>query len=203
MICAIVLAAGRSRRMGAQKLLLPFAGSTVIGHVVDRIVARDAEEVYVVVGSEAAAIAEALHERPVRIVRNPEPDAGMLSSVRCGLCALPPGCRAALVALGDQPGITTELVNDLLRAYVASPKRIAVPTYRGRRGHPMVFSMDYRDHVLRDYDEVGLRGLLSDHPEDVLEVPASSPGALSDMDLPEDYRRELARLQEETGSDSP
>jgi molybdenum cofactor cytidylyltransferase len=202
MICAIVLAAGRSRRMGAQKLLLPFAGSTVIGHVVDQIATSDVSEVRVVVGEDPTAITEALRERPVTIVRNPEPDAEMLSSVRCGLSALPAGCGAALVALGDQPGITTELVNDLLRAYLASSKRIAVPTYAGQRGHPIVFSTDYRDQVLRNYNEVGLRGLLSDHPEEVLEVVVSSPGAVSDMDIPEDYQRELARLNEQARGSS-
>jgi molybdenum cofactor cytidylyltransferase len=195
MICAIVLAAGRSRRMGSQKLLLPFAESTVVGHVVGQIVASDVDQVYVIVGRDAAAIAEALRDRPVRIVRNPDPDGDMLSSVRCGLRAVPPDCRAVLVALGDQPGITGELVNCIINAYLSSDRKIAVPVHKGQRGHPLLLSVECRDEVLRDYEHVGLQGLLRQHPEDVLEVPVSSPAAVSDMDCPADYRRELAHLR--------
>jgi len=196
MICAVVLAAGCSRRMGTQKLLLPFAGSTVIGHVVGQIMASDVDQAYVIVGRDAAAIVEALRDRPVGIVRNPQPDGDMLSSIRCGLRAVPPDCRAVLVGLGDQPGITGELVNCLINAYLSSDRRIAVPVHAGQRGHPLLLSVDHREEVLRNYDRVGLRGLLREHPEDVLEVPVSSPAAVSDMDYPADYRRELARLQD-------
>jgi molybdenum cofactor cytidylyltransferase len=192
MICAVVLAAGRSRRMGTQKLLLPFAGSTVIAHVVDEVIRSDVDHVCVVVGRDGEAVAAALGDRPLRIVANRDPTSEMLSSVRCGLRALPDDCHAALVALGDQPGLSAGLVNALIAAHRSGGKRIAVPTYGGRRGHPLLFSLAYREQVLRDYDEVGLRGLLWDHPEDVLEVQASSSAVLEDMDTPEDYRRELS-----------
>ena len=193
MICAIVLAAGRSRRMGTQKLLLPFGASTVIGHIVDQVLASKVDETYVVVGSDEAAIAEALAARPVHLVRNPEPQAQMLTSVRCGLRALPPDCRAVLVVLGDQPGVSPELVSAVIGAHLASGKGLVVPVHDGKRGHPLLFGVGYRHQVLNEYDRVGLRGLLRDHPEDVFEVPAPSPAATSDMDRPEDYRRELAR----------
>jgi len=193
MICAIVLAAGRSRRMGTQKLLLPFRASTVIGHIVDQVLAGKVEDTYVVVGSDEAAIAEALSDRAVRLVRNPEPDAEMLTSVRRGLQAAPPECRAVLVVLGDQPGVSVELVDALIGAYLTSGKGLVVPVYEGKRGHPLLLSMGYRDEVLTAHDRVGLRGLLQAHPQDVLEVPASSSAATSDMDHPEDYVRERSR----------
>ena len=194
MICAVVLAAGRSRRMGTQKLLLPFAGSTVIARVVDQIIASDVQRVRVVVGGDQAAIAGCLSGRSVEIVPNPEPDSEMLASVRCGLRGLPPACRGVLVALGDQPGLTTELVNALVKAFDAADRGIVVPVHDGRRGHPLLFALDYRERIMTDYDEVGLRGLLWDHAADVLEVPVPWPAAISDMDRPEDYRRELERL---------
>jgi molybdenum cofactor cytidylyltransferase len=114
----------------------------------------------------------------------------MLSSVRCGWQALPQAGRphhAVLVVPGDQVGLATELVNLVIEAGRQSEKGIVVPTHGGRRGHPLLVSSDYREQVLHQYDNVGLRGLLWDHPEDVLEVEVASPGVLSDMDTPEDY----------------
>ncbi len=193
MICAIVLAAGRSRRMGTQKLLLPYGGSTVIGHIVDQIAESAVDHIYVVVGRDQAAVTEALSGYSAEVVVNPEPDSAMLDSVRCGVRALPPHCRAVLVVLGDQPGITPGLVDALVAAFDSSAKGIAVPIHDGRRGHPLLFAIGYCDSVLTQYDDVGLRGLLRDHPDDVLEVPW--PRAIADLDYPEDYRRELDRLQ--------
>ena len=99
MICAIVLAAGQSRRMGAQKLLLPYGGKTVIQHIVDQLLDSRLDEVFVVAGNDKEKISQQLAERPVHIMTNPDPQAEMLSSVRCGLQALPQPCQAVLVAL--------------------------------------------------------------------------------------------------------
>ena len=194
MICAIILAAGRSRRMGVQKLLLPFAGKTVIGHIVDEVLRSPVEQAIVVVGQEGGRIAEALAGRSVALVTNADPEGEMLSSVRCGLAALPPECEAVLVALGDQPGIAAETIRRMIEAYQTAGRGIVVPVHGGKGGHPILFSMRYRDEVLTRYDDVGLRGLRQAHPEDVLELPAADPSVLSDMDLPEDYRRELENL---------
>jgi molybdenum cofactor cytidylyltransferase len=196
MNCAIVLAAGESRRMGAAKPLLPSGRTTIIGHVADQLLASKLDEVYAVVGHEGDRIAAALSGRPVRIVTNPNYQAGMLSSIRAGLEALPPSCESVLIALGDQPAVTGELVDRLLDAYAKSGKRIVVPVFRGQRGHPLLFSARFREEVLTRYDEVGLRGLLLAHPAEVCEVDGCDESVLSDIDLPEDYQRETARFDE-------
>jgi molybdenum cofactor cytidylyltransferase len=188
---AIVLAAGRATRMGTQKALLPLGGTTVIGRIVDRLAATALDGIAVVVGHEGRRVAEALRDRAVKVVENPDPGRGMLSSVRCGLEALPEGCRAALVALGDQPGIRPEVVDAMLRAFDGGRKGIVVPVHGGRQGHPILFDLRYRDEVLERHDEEGLRGLLAAHREDVLGLEVEDPGILADMDTPEDYRREL------------
>ncbi len=195
MICAIVLAAGRSRRMGVQKLLLPFGGKTVITHIVDQLLASDVNEVRVVVGHQRKRIIQELSGQSVSIVNNPDYKTGMLSSVRCGLRDLPQQCQAVLVTLGDQPSITSKLINRMLQSFAATEKRILVPIYNGKRGHPTLFSKFYSDEILTNYDNVGLRGLLHAHPEDVLELTVSTSAVLSDMDCPEDYRRELALIE--------
>jgi molybdenum cofactor cytidylyltransferase len=190
-ICAVVLAAGLSSRMGVQKLLLPFGGKTVISHIVDQILASTIDEVHIVVGHQAERISNELSGRAVSIVNNPNYESGMLSSVRCGLKSLPEQCRAVMVILGDQPSVTTELINKMLQSYAATEKSILVPLYESKRGHPVLFSLKYRDEIITQYDNVGLRGLLHNHPEEVFELKVSTASVLCDMDYPEDYRREL------------
>jgi len=198
MICAIVLAAGESRRMGSQKLVLAFGGKTVIAHVVDELLCSDLDGVYVVVGHEGNRIAGELSRRPVTIVTNPDYKLGMLCSVRCGLQALPQQCDKVLVALGDQPAITSELVNHMIRSFSTTDKGILVPVYRGKRGHPILFSIRYRDEIMTSFDNAGLRGLLQAHPDDIFELTVSTPAVLSDIDSPDDYHRELTSFEEST-----
>ena len=191
MTCAIVLAAGLSSRMGAQKLLLPFGGKTVIGHIVDQLLASTIGEVHVVVGHQSESVSAELSGRAVSIVNNPNYKSGMLSSVRCGLRNLPEKCRAVMVVLGDQPSITTELIDQMLQSFAATEKNILVPLYKGKRGHPILLSLHYRDEILTHYDAVGLRGLLHSHSDDICELTVSNASVLCDMDYPEDYRREI------------
>ena len=188
--CAVVPAAGRSRRMGegVQKLLLPLGGTTLIGQVVDALLASDLDKVIVVTGTDGR-VAEALSGKRVTVVTNADADADMLSSVRCGLRALPHECDTVLVALGDQPGLTPHLVNEIIAAFRACGHGILVPTHQGRRGHPLVFSKRYGREVLTHYDGEGLRGLLRAHPDDVYEMPAPTAAVLHDVDRPEDYER--------------
>lgn len=202
MICAIVLAAGRSERMGMQKLLLRLGEKLVITRVVDELFNSPLHRIIVVVGRDAEQIQSALAGRAVTFVHNSDPNTDMLSSVRCGLSALPTLCKAVLLVLGDQPGVTSELVGSLIRAFHApSPKSrtrnqsIILPTHAGRRGHPLLFDACYREEILTRYDGVGLHGLLAAHPEAVVELEVSTAAALDDMDTPEDYQRQLGSLQ--------
>ncbi len=196
MICAVVLAAGQSRRMGTQKLLLNYGGRSVISHIVEVLSNSSVDQVVVVTGCDADRIRAEIAPSDVSVVFNEEHKAGMLSSVRCGFGAIDAGCRAVMIVLGDQPAITSGLIDEMIRAYRGTDKSIVVPTYKGRRGHPTIISMQYKDDVMSCYDDVGLRGLLRDHPDEVLELEVSSPGVCSDMDEPDDYAREIEKLNE-------
>jgi molybdenum cofactor cytidylyltransferase len=189
MIVAMVLAAGQSRRMGTQKLLLPLQGKPMIAIVVDELLRSPVDEVFVVVGKDGDAVRQALAGRNVRFVTNTQPEEEMLQSVRCGLAAMPPETVAAIVALGDQPGISSDVVAELVCSYHASEHGIVVPICGGKRGHPLLFSVRYREEVLTCHDGRGLRGLLDAHPDDVLEVEVGKPGVLEDIDWPEEYER--------------
>lgn len=192
MNCAVVLAAGRSRRMGVQKLLLPVAGQAIIVRIVDALAACPAiDRILLVTGRDAPALRECLDGRPVRFVENPDPEGDMLSSVRCGLRAVPEPCAGALIVLGDQPGLSPPLVADLMAAAGDPPDAIVVPTDGTRRGHPVFVPMRYRDEICTRFDGVGLRGLLAAHAGAIREVliPDSDRCLLDDIDTPEDYER--------------
>ena len=197
MIYAIVLAAGGSRRMGAQKLMLPFDGKKVITHIVDELLASRIDQVIVVVGSDSDLIEGELSQRSVGIVANPDYRRGMLSSVRCGIEVLPSECSAVMVVLGDQPAINHELVDEIILKFGKTGKGILVPCYRGKHGHPLLFMVKYREEIMTSFDETGLRGLLLSHPEDVFEMEVSDSSVLSDIDSPEDYRRETEEFDKE------
>lgn len=190
MICAIVLAAGRSKRMGTQKLLLPLGGKSVIARVVDELSASQVKKLLIVVGSDAEGMREALTGKTVQFVRNPAAASDMLESVRCGLRALPTDCEAALVVLGDQPGITRALVDEFIHRLCHDKSEIIVPTCNGHRGHPVLFSSRYFDEVLTHHVNDGLRGFLNAHSNEVVTVAVSDVTAMEDMDTPTDYQRQ-------------
>jgi CTP:molybdopterin cytidylyltransferase MocA len=178
--------------MGTQKLLLPLAGQSLISRVVGEVTAGGVGHLVVVVSTNATAIKQELSKQSVVFVTNPDPNSEMLSSVRCGLRALPKECEAAMIVLGDQPRINSTLVRDLVGKYRESGG-IVVPAYRGRRGHPTLISSKYFDEVLTQFDDVGLHGLLKAYPDEVHELEIADPSTLDDIDHPEDYQRELNR----------
>jgi molybdenum cofactor cytidylyltransferase len=225
MICAVIPAAGESRRMGVPKQLLPFGTTTVIGHVVAELLQSALDEVYVVVSPQvaqwwedrrlAAASSRRLSpgedtgakqspgvnagaKRPY-LLTNDDPRADMLSSVRCGLRALPPECAAVVVVPGDQLAVSAPLVDCLVQSFRTAGKGILVPVYGGKRGHPLIFSARYCQEVLNSFDNVGLRGLLHAHPDDLWELSVSTSAVLCDIDYPGDYAREVARLESDRG----
>jgi molybdenum cofactor cytidylyltransferase len=189
MICAIVLAAGRSRRMGAQKLVLPFAGSTVVARVVDAFLGASVDTVVVVIRADDTQIRAALAGRRLVFVENPDGTGDMLSSVRCGLRALPSAAETVVVAPGDQPSLEPGLIRQMLSAFRACGRGILVPVHQGRRGHPLVFGARFREELLTSHEGTGLRGLLQSHPAEIIEWPTPEAAVLEDLDTPKDYQR--------------
>jgi molybdenum cofactor cytidylyltransferase len=175
--------------MGRQKLLLPFGGQPLIGHIVDQVLASRVDRTIVITGPDGERIREALGGRAVAFVVNPEGDSEMLASVRCGLRAVAAECSSVLVVLGDQPGISSGLIDALLAAQVATSCSLVMPVHEGRRGHPLLIGMVHREEILRGYEDCGLRGLLRDHADRLVEVPVESGVVLEDMDVPGDYER--------------
>ena len=188
-IWAVILAAGESKRMGEPKLLLPLAGRTMIEAVVERVLASRADRTAVVLGAERERIEAQLGRFPVKIIFNPDYKSGMLSSVIRGIAALPVSVRAAAVLLADQPFITPGVIDAVIAAYEEKKRGIVLPICGGRRGHPLLLDMKYREEIGRLNPAIGLKELLLKHPEDIQEVPVLDAGILLDIDDRADYLR--------------
>jgi len=184
---AVILAAGSSRRMGTQKLLLPFGASTMIETVVDHVLSSTIKNIMVVLGPDPEKVKEVLAQKPIKFCHNQDHEEGMLSSVICGFRALPDEAEAALIYLGDQPGIPAEVTDRVIEAYDDDLFGIVIPVYDHRRGHPLLVDMKYRSEIEKLDLEQGLRALRHQFPEDVLEVEVNEPGILVDIDTREDY----------------
>jgi molybdenum cofactor cytidylyltransferase len=191
MIWAMILAAGESRRMGQPKLLLPFGEQTIIETVVGKVVSSKVDYTLVVLGSERDKVENKIENFPVKVAFNPDYPSGMLSSVLCGLKTLPEETQAVVVVLGDQPSVSKEVIDKIIDAYQETGKGIVLPVYEKERGHPVVIDMKFKDEIERLSPDIGLRGTVYSHPEDILEVKVESPEILQDIDDEADYKREL------------
>jgi molybdenum cofactor cytidylyltransferase len=195
MTCAMVLAAGESKRMGTPKMLLPFGEKTIIEHIVDKIFLSKADKILVVLGSHQEEILSHMAGRPVLSVINHRYKEGMLSSIQAGFEALPQETSAALVCLGDQPLIPFSVLDSLIDTYEQTKKGIVLPIYEKRRGHPVLIDLKYTQEILDLSPDIGLRALVHNHPQDVYEVEVDTPHILKDIDRPEDYARELKKKE--------
>jgi molybdenum cofactor cytidylyltransferase len=190
-IWAIILAAGASTRMKRQKLLLPFNGLTIIETVVDNAASSVGSSVMVVLGSHSEEIKSKIANRNVDFCVNENYMDGMLSSAICGFRALPPEAKAALIFLGDQPHIPPQATEMVIEAWRKSKKGIVMPTYNGRRGHPVLIETRYKPEIEKLDPEKGLRTLSVKYKEDVFEVECEMPEILRDIDTPEEYQFEI------------
>ena len=198
MITGLVLAAGRSERMGTLKQLLPFGSVTLIEQVVRTLTrSRLGKDVVVVLGHRAEEIVARVSGLPVRFAYNPDPEGDMISSIRCGLAYIPPD-QAILVALGDQPLVTTGTVNRLIAEYERRPEGMVLPVHDGKRGHPMIVSPAFREEILFESNPGGLKGLRDRHAESVRLVPVDTDAVLIDLDYRSDYEEALRRWREES-----
>jgi len=187
-IWGVVLAAGESKRMKVQKLLLPFEGKTMIERVIENVMHSGVDNILVVAGSDYDEILEAIGHLPVTTCYNNNYKQGMLSSVKCGVGALPENYDAVLVFLGDQPMIPKQAVTMVIEAYKSSDKGIVIPTFQKKRGHPLLIDRRYREEIEKLEESEGLRDLAVKFAEDVLEIETNLPGILRDIDTREEYQ---------------
>jgi molybdenum cofactor cytidylyltransferase len=187
-IAAVVLAAGRSRRMAPHNKLLitDRAGKPMIARVVDNVLSSNARPILVVTGHMAEQVEHALGGRPVRYVHAPDYAEGLSASLKAGIAAVPPDCAAALVCLGDMPLVTGRMIDRLLQVYDPDEGRLIVlPTYRGKQGNPMLWDRRFFPEILGITGDSGARFLVGKHAEVVAEVEMGEDAVLRDFDTTE------------------
>ncbi|MCA1600415.1 MAG: nucleotidyltransferase family protein, partial [Acidobacteria bacterium] len=146
-VAAILLAAGRSERMGAFKPLLPFGKTTVIRSCLQSLREAGVEEIVVVLGHRAEELQESLGDLRLHFALNPDATSEMSASIACGLREFPPDARAALIALTDQPAIPPDVIRAIVNKWTLGEK-LVVPEFQGRGGHPVLVDLRFREELL-------------------------------------------------------
>ena len=195
-VSGIVLAAGRSRRMGRPKAVLPIGpgGETFVGRIIRILREGGVDDVVVVVAGEESPVARARlrEELAHRIAVNPSPDLGQLSSVKAGLHAVDrPGVGGMLVTLVDVPLVSAATVRALLAAHDATRAPVVRPVRGGRHGHPVVFARSVFDELRRA--TVSAKEVVTAHLREAVAIPIAEDGPFRDIDTPADYEAVFGR----------
>jgi molybdenum cofactor cytidylyltransferase len=189
---AIVLAAGKSARMGGTKQLLPLGESTVLEQTLENVRDTGIDEIVLVVGSSAEMIQRQLPISIVeglKVVLNQNYSQGMASSLRTGLSAVDPHIDATLIVLADQPFVRPETFDRIIDRYRSSGAQIVIPLYRGFRGNPVLLDRSVFPEVMALDGDIGCRAIFGNHHEGIVKVEVDDMGILLDIDNQDDYER--------------
>jgi molybdenum cofactor cytidylyltransferase len=193
-LAAVILAAGESSRMGSPKALLTYQGRPFLEHLLEVTRHPSVGLTRVVLGANAEDIGKHLRLDSAAVVVNPEWQRGQLSSVQAAVRSLPAGgTDGILLCLVDHPLITATLVGELVEKFYASGKLIVLPTFKAKRGHPVIFSSRLYEELLNAPPETGARSVVWAHSEEVLEVPTFEQGVVLNLNDPEALRGALGK----------
>lgn len=204
-IAAIILAAGRSTRMGAHKLLLPLNGKPLLAWSIAAACNSQARPVIVALGRAADAVAAALPPGPYTIVMNPRYAEGMGTTLACAVASLPTTVAGTLILLGDQPFMPTAAIEAVLAAARAQPERIIMGAYQQRQGHPVYLPRRVFARLQALRDDTGARTIIAGEADAVIRIPLADEQSLFDVDTLEEYQQaqELARRLAHSAENTP
>ena len=186
-VSGLVLAAGGSSRLGQPKQLLPYRGTILLDWVVRTVAAAESlDQVTVVLGGASREVRARLTLGRARVVENPDFGEGCSSSYQAGLAALDPKATAVVVVLGDQPGVQTEDIDFLVGEWRRTGATIMATSYRGERGHPLLFSRELFGHLEELHGDKAAWKILDRHPDWVRDVTVDRP-LPRDVDTWQDY----------------
>ena len=191
-VAVVILAAGKSARMGEAKQLLRLGEGTVLGQTVENVRASSVDEAVMVLGASAEAIREQLPAEILglaRVVVNPEYETGMASSLRAGLAALGSDVDAAVIVLGDQPFVRAATLDRIIEEYRRTGAQIVIPMYEGARGNPVLLDRSLFREAMALEGDVGCRAIFTKHAEGVVYLEVDDSGVLLDIDSRGDYER--------------
>ena len=191
MLAAVILSGGSSSRMGSPKALLPYQGRPFLEHLLEVAVHPKIAMRRVVLGAHAEPIARQTDLHADEIVINDEWEKGQLSSIQAAIRSLPPGTDGFVLCLIDHPLVSRNLVNDLIEQFYTKRARIVLPTYEGRRGHPVIFAAELYDELLHAPMDKGARAVVWAHTGEVLEISTSEEGCVLNLNDPETLHRAI------------
>jgi len=192
-ITGIILAAGKSKRMGRQKLLLPFRGSTILENVIETVTScKSIGDIIVVYNSEE--VMERVKNYDVKTVYNPVAEEGQSTSVIAGVKSSDPDTKAYIFITGDQPFISTEVMERLIYVWMQNSSSIIVPRYNEKNGMPVIFPVDFKKDLLNITGDKGGRDVIKANPDKVIYVDMDDALAGFDVDTPEDYEKLLKQI---------
>jgi molybdenum cofactor cytidylyltransferase len=193
MIIAVVLSAGESSRMGRPKALLPIEGQRFIERIIRVIGQSKVGRTIVVLGHHADQLRGQIEHLPVEVVINPDYRSGQLSSLQAAIRHIKHDdrCDGILVHLVDHPFIDAALVNALIESFLEAKKLIVVPRYKGKRGHPVIFSRELFKELLNAPVDHGAKAVVNAHRPETLEIEWQNEGITLDIDTPELYRQHV------------
>lgn len=192
MISGIILAAGKSARMGQPKLLLEVSGKTLIRHAVENALGSQLGEVVIVISNEAQRVRAETAGYAVRIVENPRFAEGQSTSLKAGMDAVAPEAEAVLVLMADQPFVRPELIDALIQRYRESDCQIVAPEYDGQIGSPVLFDRVFFAALRSVTGDKGGRDIIRAQAERVCRVRIESSLAARDIDTWQEYEQLLA-----------
>lgn len=196
MLAAVILSGGASRRMGLPKALLPYQGCTFLEHLLNVTIQPQIGARRIVLGADAGAIAKAVPLDAAEVVINEDWESGQLSSLQAALRSLPPGTDGVLLCLVDHPLISATLVGGLIERFYSEKKAIVLPSYQGRRGHPVIFSSCLYEELMRAPLETGARAVVWAHAGEVEEVSTSEEGCVLNINDPAALQKALNHANE-------
>ena len=193
MLAAIILSAGESSRMGSPKALIPYRGRTFLDHLLEVTRHPKLGRVLVVLGPHAEQIRGQVELETAHVVMNPDWKQGQLSSIQAALRQLADGdeTEGIMLFLVDHPLISSMLVDQLIAEFYRSGQPIVLPTFRGKRGHPVIFAQRLYGELLAAPLEKGARTVVWAHAGEVLEVPTDEEGVVLNLNDPETFRKAL------------
>jgi molybdenum cofactor cytidylyltransferase len=192
MLAAAILSAGESRRMGTPKALLPYRGSTFLQHLIEVTRHPRIGLTRIVLGAGADVIRDTLRLDEASVVINDDWEKGQLSSIQTAVRSLSAaGTEGMILCPVDHPLVSANLVARLIEEFDSSGKLVVLPTYQGRRGHPLIFRASLYDELLQASAEVGARQVVWAHQEEVLEVATEEEGIILNLNDPETLRKAL------------